>query len=176
MRTLTLLTVALLVVACGAVTPSGSPYAPDDLAFTLPREVRGKSLDVRPLDTAGGEAYRDVVVRVGGEPDDLILATADFEDPEARVSVSAIAMRVRGVGAERLFQALYDLRLAAERSPSPTFTPASIGGRAVLSFPSDGTGTGFAYPKGEVLYLIVAGNPSGDEARADAEAALAALP
>ncbi|HVM30910.1 MAG TPA: hypothetical protein VM305_09125 [Candidatus Limnocylindrales bacterium] len=172
-------TLAPLMVGCTwakpTPSPSPMPFAPDELGATLPADVRGKPLTRIDLDV--------LFARMANEPtmvaflndrelelDDVLVAQATWERETAtgHEVVSIGALRVPGVPAEETDSAL----------PTPSATElggrpgraAIQDGKAVFFYTwADGTLT-FKYPKGEVLYVVVATDPI------DARAGLAALP
>jgi hypothetical protein len=161
-------------MAC-TVGPTG-PYAPENLAQTLPRQVNGMNLHVtasdfdsfqRYLGADDGERFRTFLLSRDKSLTDFLVAgslalpigTSEFP-PFLRVN----ALRVRGMYAEELQTGLMNTYALPARS----LDFDEMGGKEV--WVDAGEHMTAVYPKGEVLFIVEA-----DEAE-DAAAALAALP
>ena len=170
----------VLALGSGAVAQSSSPeatplYAPEDLAFVLPRHVAALSLDVETLEpdevleTYGFDWLQDLLVPHGKDPTDLHMATAfsnteDLDRPWLFLS----AMRVEGVDGVSLVQPVAERarldpffeRVFREDPVDPpygmTLARQDIGGRNVMVVTrDDDDGWFLMYPKGEVLFTAV---------------------
>jgi hypothetical protein len=163
------------MAGCSAGT--AGPFAPENLAATLPRQVNGLNLHVtnsdfesfyRYVGESDGEKFRAFLLDRDKSPTDVLVAGSlalpigSSTGPTAFLRVNAV--RVRGMYAEELQTGLMDTYALPARS----LDLGRLGGKE--AWIDEGEQMTVAYPNGEVLYIVEA-----DE-RADAEAALTALP
>jgi hypothetical protein len=169
----------LLLLGCTApvadvtTPPAPTLYAPEDLASSLPRQVRGKTLTVSSstveelTDTWWADPERSFLVERGKDVTDVWDSRAMWFDEASFLVIWA--QRVRGVPADELAA---EMLTVLEESSNESMT---VGGRPVRGWANE-TGASYVYMQGEVIYMITASNPQLGEARADADAAVAALP
>ncbi len=170
--------VTVLFAACAGPSPSATPFAPEDLAATLPQQVANLQLDVKPqtmetmFETASSdEPFRRVLNEAGKQPADVIGAIAR-SDLTRSPSVQINAIRVRGLEAQRFTESLY----AAYDNPPSNFSSEVIDGKAVLRRIDEDGNLFFTYYHDEVAYIIGANTADPVVARSLAEAALRTLP
>jgi hypothetical protein len=164
---------ALLASVLAGCGPASPPFAPEDLAFTLPREVNGRELtvatfgaDERPdyFSGANGERLRRFVSERGKSGSDVLVAMASGYDRLGYTMIAAV--RVRGVVADELEKFIF-----SQASPAVPIKETQIGGKSVkVGEGSEEEGANIVYSKGEVLYVVMTDDPS------DAAAAVEALP
>jgi hypothetical protein len=170
--------VGLLAASCnGALGPPATPFAPEDLSFTLPREVNGLILEVE-TQTAdeisqqllAGESLRRALVDRGTEPSDVLAATAtgsELNEGEEYRYVGITAVRVRGIIADELSGMVIPMA-----SGVTVWEPRIVGAKSVRQLGEDVSRDSiiYMYPRGEVLYLVLVTSET------DGAAALEALP
>ena len=182
---------ALLVMVLGSAavaqspTPEAtSPYAPDDMAFLLPRSVADITLEVEggagadyATEMLGVEVLQALLLPLEKEPADVRVASAksDLNDM-GQQRVAIVAMRVDGIDAAILNDHLLALSGLGVDSPPPGYSLEwqEVDGKQVLVLANaDHEGWGLFYPKGEVLFMATT---SMDAPEVKMEQVLAELP
>lgn len=171
----------LLVLALGSgvvaqdAEPVSSPgatplFAPEDLSYFVPPSVGDLELSVM----SGGledlyyvvswpllpEDWRDILVPLGKEPSSVTLAEGHSE-PIGKLSIAAY--HVDGVPAEALMESMLGSQMAmSDPDPEVELEWQVLGDKRVWVF-TEGVGNArvFFYPKGEVLFLVLAAYADG---------------
>ena len=152
--------------------PSPSPeptplFAPDDLAFLIPSEVKSLKLDIGTsgiealvLTAEDREVWRDFLLPFGKVPTDVKVAFGERWPSEPGDAMTQVfAARVDGVAADALVEPMLMTLVGIDPSDLPAGTHVEwqdIDGRSVLVLTEDGyMRWAFLYPKGEVLFVAV---------------------
>ena len=172
----------LLVVAlgCGVVAQSPAPeatplYAPDDLASIIPSQVGDidlSILDFSAVSSADAEwtaGWRDVLVPLGLEPEDVRAAGGYGVHPEGDRFLSIEATRIVGAQAADFWAGVFEglrreSQAVADQLPVAAMDWQDIGDRRVVVVTFDGHDRfiEYLYPKGEVLFRVRLGRVGPD--------------
>ena len=181
---------ATLLLAQGVAAQEASPspaatpiYAPEDMAFALPYQIAGRTLDPISrdgewfVDQFGQEAARELLIPLNREPSDIRAATALAERTNDEPYLSLFAIRIDGVEGSQLVVPLAEVMFGTEEMTEgdQPWGWVEMDGRAVLVIDvADSPGVwALAYPKGEVVFFV--GGESPDPLAA-MEAVVAELP
>lgn len=153
----------LFLVACISAAPAATPFAPDDLASTLPSEVGDKQLAVRNIEPEEfGLLHPE---QLGVDPSDLLIASAVHRGSDTELSIGAY--RARGLGPEQTVAPLLEFL--------PALAPAVVADREVAAG-SGARSVTYLYLKGEVAFMVHSLEVNLETAKAYADAALESLP
>ena len=146
----------------GATLDLSSFHGDANLESLLPKSVGGENLTVLSMTgdqfltgPAASPELQKAITALGKTPADLSVAFG------GNTSVSIVAFRLKGVGADVLFNAF-------KQSQTGAFTADSVsyGGKSVTKItPSDGSGIAFIYVKDDAMFVV---GGTGDTPPSDA--------
>jgi hypothetical protein len=173
----------LLVVALGSGVEAQSPvpspeatplYAPDDVASIIPSQVGDIDLSILDYsavaDAESAAFWRDVLVPLGLEPEDVRAAGGYGVHPEGDRFLSIEATRIVGAQAADFWEGVFEglrreSQAVADRLPVAAMDWQDIADRRVVVVTFDGADDRFIeylYPKGEVLFRVALGRVGPD--------------
>ncbi len=171
----------VLSLGSGALAQSPSaeatpPFAPDDLASIIPSQVGDidlSILDFSAVSSADAEwtaGWRDVLVPLGLEPEDVRAAGGYGVHPEGDRFLSIEATRIVGAQAADFWAGVFEglrreSQAVADQLPVAAMDWQDIGDRRVVVVTFDGADDRFIeylYPKGEVLFRVRLGRVGSD--------------
>lgn len=161
------LLLAALLVGCGGTTatpiaPARTLFAPDDLAFTIPREVGDRRLEVEILsddqirdlfDSGHYDPYRPVLVRHGKDPSAMSVVLGRWHDDTESIFITAL--RVSGIDATELVDPYWEI--GDLFATPPPYELVVIGGKQMRHYTYKLTNSEFddyVYTVGEVEYRL----------------------
>jgi hypothetical protein len=165
--------VASVPVPAETEGPEGPTFAPDpELEALMPTEIGGQALTIESM--RGAEAFEadgvpqqilDALAAQGKTLDDVSVATAYAFDADTMQLLLISALRVRGADMAAFEDAF--ISVFNDGQPPAEQTPAQIGGKDVTVIRQTAESTDdqlqYAYPRGDILWLVSAVEPALSE-------------